>query len=169
MAKYRLPEDVKLSALSYVKGYPRRKAEYMKKFNDIVTGKGFPYEVYTVPAFDERGEPCELKCLSPIGRVSGSIGNPTEQKAFLLERLSRDPDTIKMRAVERAMELIGDRIMADDLRQKLVKAVLLNCDSGRVNSYEEMELPGISRKSFFAERRRFLWYVAKFSDLLGEE
>ena len=169
MAKYRLPEDVKLTALSYVKGYPRRKAEYMMKFNDIVAGKGFPFETYTINGYDERGDPCELECRVPIDRVFGNIGNPTQQKAFLLEQLSRHPETVRMRAVERAMELIGDRIMNDELRKKLVQAIMLNCDSGRVYIYKDMDLPGISRKAFFAERRRFLWYVAKYSDLLWEE
>lgn len=169
MAKYRLPEDVKLTALSYVKGYPRRKAEYMMKFNDIVAGKGFPFETYTISGYDERGDPCELECRVPIDRVFGSIGNPTQQKAFLLAELSRHPETVRMRAVEKAMELIGDRIMNDELRGKLVQAIMLNCDSGRVYIYEDMDLPGISRKAFFAERRRFLWYVAKYSDLLWEE
>ena len=169
MAKYRLPEDVKLTALSYVKGYPRRKAEYMMKFNDIVAGKGFPFETYTINGYDERGDPCKLECRVPIDRVFGSIGNPTQQKAFLLAELSRHPETVRMRAVEKAMELIGDRIMNDDLRKKLVQAIMLNCDSGRVYIYKDMDLPGISRKAFFAERRRFLWYVAKYSDLLWEE
>lgn len=169
MAKYRLPEDVKLTALSYVKGYPRRKAEYMMKFNDIVAGKGFPFETYTISGYDERGDPCELECRVPIDRVFGSIGNPTQQKAFLLAELSKHPETVRMRAVEKAMELIGDRIMNDELREKLVQAIMLNCDSGRVYIYEDMDLPGISRKAFFAERRRFLWYVAKYSDLLWEE
>ena len=169
MAKYRLPEDVKLTALSYVKGYPRRKAEYMMKFNDIVAGKGFPFETYTISGYDERGDPGELECRVPIDRVFGSIGNPTQQKAFLLAELSKHPETVRMRAVEKAMELIGDRIMNDELREKLVQAIMLNCDSGRVYIYEDMDLPGISRKAFFAERRRFLWYVAKYSDLLWEE
>lgn len=169
MAKYRLPEDVKLTALSYVKGYPRRKAEYMAKFNDIVAGKGFPFDTYTVDGYDERGDPCKVECRIPIDRVSGSVGNPTERKAFLLERLSRHPETVRMRAVENAMDLIGDRIRNEELRRDLVKAILLNCDSGRVYPYNEIRLPGISKKAFFAERRRFLWYVAKYSDLIWED
>lgn len=169
MAKYRLPEDVKLCALAYVKGYARRKALYMTKFNDIVAGKGFPFETYTIDGYDERGDPCKVECRVPMNRDSGSVGNPTEWKAFLLERLSHDPDTIKMRAVEKAMDLIGDRIRSDVVRKQLVEAVMLNCLDRKEYTYERSKVIGICRTEFYAERRRFLWYVAKYSDLLDDE
>ena len=35
MAKYRLPEDIKLASISLVKGYDRRKKEFNEKVRDI--------------------------------------------------------------------------------------------------------------------------------------
>lgn len=169
LSRYRLEEDIKLCALAYVKGYPRRKSEYMAEYNAILNESSFPYEEYEIDGIDENGKPCKIKSLAPKARVTGMVGNPTEQKAFRLEMLQRSQDTKLMNAVERAMDLIGDRIRSDDLRKRLVQAVLLNCLDRYENTYESFGLNGICRTDFYAERRRFLWYVAKYSGLLKEE
>lgn len=168
MSRYQLPEDVKLAALSYVKGYHRRKAEYLKAYYDIMNSSSFPYEEDEVMGVDENGNPCKIKSLVPKTRVKGQNGDPTARKALELELLQRKPDTQKMRAVDRAMDLVGDRIRSEELREKLVEAIMLNCIDRRENTYEDLGLDGICRTDFYMERRRFLWYVAKFSDLLSD-
>ena len=115
MARYRLPDDVKLAALAYVKGYPRLKAKYMREFNDIVSATSFPFDVYKEDSVNEKGEPCKFDCLVPKVRVEGQVGNPTEQKALKLELLQRKPYVKRMRAVEKAMDLVGDRIRSEEI------------------------------------------------------
>lgn len=166
MARYRLPPDVKAAALSYVQGYKRRRIEYKKKYNDIINRGGANYEVYIEKEKDENGKEIEVECRHYPQRVSGAVGNPTERKALELEMLSRDPDTERMRAVEMARDLIGDHIDSDEVRMALVNGIMKNCESGRVNPYEKLDLPTIGRNEFFDERRRFLYHVAKYGKLI---
>lgn len=169
MARYRLPDDVKLAALAYVKGYPRLKAKYMREFNDIVSATSFPFDVYKEDSVNEKGEPCKIDCLAPKVRVEGQVGNPTEQKALKLELLQRKPYVKRMRAVEKAMDLVGDRIRSEEVRDALVEAVMLSCMDRKEYTYEKSQVVGLCRTEFYAERRRFLWYVAKYSDLIEED
>lgn len=169
MARYRLAEDVKLCALAYVKGYPRRKEKYLKEYNDIIKSTAFPYDIYTVDGIGEDGKPCKIEHLAPRVRTVGQVGNPTERMALELELLQRKPDTLKMRAVERAMDLVGDRLRSEELREKLVEAVMLSCMDRKEYTYERSQVVGVCRTEFYAERRRFLWYVAKYADLLDDE
>lgn len=166
MARYRLPVDVKYTALSYVQGYQRRRAEYKKKYNDIMNSTAANFETYVEHDVDEHGKEVKIECRDYGSRPTGCVGDPTERKALELEMLSRHPDTLRMKAVERARDLIGDRIANDEVREALVKGIFLNCESGRKYAYEDLNMPGIGRTTFYDERRRFLYYVAKYSDLI---
>lgn len=164
--KYRLPADVKAAAISYVQGYQRRRLEYKKEYNNIINSAGANYDTYWETTTDEKGKEVRVECRCYGSRPEGACGNPTEQKAFRLAMLDAKFDTKILRAVERARDLIGDRIDDDEIRNALVNGIFRNCDSGRRWPYENLDLPTIGRNEFFEERRRFLYYVAKFSGLI---
>lgn len=166
MARYRLPVDVKYTALSYVQGYQRRRAEYKKKYNDIMNSTAANFETFVEHDLDEHGKEVKIECRDYGSRPTGFVGDPTERKALELEMLSRHPDTLRMKAVERARDLIGDHIASDEVREALVKGIFLNCERRQNWTFEKLNLPTISRKEFFEERRRFLYYVAKYSELI---
>lgn len=167
MARYRLPSDVKASALSYVQGYARRRQEYKKRYNDIINSSGAAWETYKETVKDENGKEISIECRYYGSRPTGKPGNPTERKAFELAMLDARQDTQLMRAVERARDLIGDRIDSDEVRNALICGIMKNCENCRNFAYEYLDLPGIGRTAFYDERRRFLYYVAKYSGLIG--
>lgn len=164
--KYRLPADVKAAAISYVQGYQRRRLEYKKEYNNIINSAGANYDTYWETTTDEKGKEVRVECRCYGSRPEGACGNPTEQKAFRLAMLDAKFDTKILRAVERARDLIGDRIDDDEIRNALVSGIFRNCERRQNWTFERLNLPTISRNEFFEERRRFLYHVAKFSGLI---
>lgn len=166
--KYRLPADVKASAIGYVQGYQRRRQEYKIEYNNIVNSSSANFETYKETVIAEDGKEKQIECRYFGTRPVGMSGNPTERKAFALAMLDARQDTLLMKAVERARDLIGDRIYDDEVRDALVRGIFKNIiEGGRRAPYENMDLPTIGRNEFFEERRRFLYYVAKFSGLIS--
>ena len=161
MAKYRLPEDIKLASISLVKGYDRRKKEFNEKVRDNMESTAAGWEEYTDTICGK-----EVVCRYYEARRSGTSGRPTEARAIRLERLMNAQDTIWLRAVENAADEIGERYVSEEIRRALRDGIMLNCKSGRRWPYEALDLPTISRKDFYAERRRFLWRVAKNAKLV---
>lgn len=161
MADYRLPEDVKRTAISYVQGYERRKKEYNRRYHEIMDATEALWEEYTAVYAGK-----EVKCRAYENRRSGLPGKPTEGKALRLEKLRSHPDTVKMLAVEKAYDEIGERYGSSDIRQFLADGIMMNCRSGRKWNYEALNLPTITRKEFYKERRKFLWRVARYAELI---
>lgn len=161
MAEYRLPEDIKLAAISLVKGYDRRKKEFEERFRDIVEATGVGWDEYIAEIGGK-----DVVCRSYEGRGSGMPGRPVEAKAQRLEKLMTRPDTIRLRAVERAYDEIGERYGSREVRKAVSDGILKNCRSGRRWPYEALDLPGITRKEFYKERRKFLWRVARYAGLI---
>ena len=161
MAKYLLPEDIKLASISLVKGYDRRKKEFNEKVRDIMESTAAGWEEYTETIGGK-----EVVCRSYEARRSGPPGRPTEARAIRLERLMNAQDTIWLRAVENAADEIGKRYGSEEIRRALRDGILKNCRSGRRWPYEALDLPGITRKEFYKERRKFLWRVARYAGLI---
>lgn len=161
MADYRLPEDIKLAAISLVKGYDRRKRDFDAQVRDIIEETAAVWEEYM-----DVVEGKETRCRSYDGRRSGLPGRPTEAKAMRLDKLMHKPETIRMRAVERAYDEIGERYGSREIRKAVSDGILKNCRSGRRWPYEALDLPGITRKEFYKERRKFLWRVARYADFI---
>lgn len=142
--KGKLPEDVKQSCLWLVRGYRRRVREYHRKRLDILCSSGSP-----------DGQP-----------GGGGPGNPTARKAEQLERLEREPETQRMRVVERAKLQIGQDIQSEEVRQRLTDSILLNCESGRRYPFEVLNLTEFSRMDFYRRRQRFLETLAEYEEFL---
>lgn len=142
--KTKLPEDVKQSCLWLVRGYRRRVRDYHRKRLDIMCAAG-----------SADGQP-----------GSSSPGNPTARKAEALERLEREPETQRMRVVERAKLQIGQDILSREVRQRLTDSIILNCESGRHYPFEALNLTEFSRRDFYRRRQRFLEALAEYEEFL---
>lgn len=154
--KYKLPNDVTLIALAYVKGYNRRRKAYNERYNEILYSGGEHYDSYT-----ENG--VEHRFYTPHSGFNGSV---VETKAIKLEQLSNTADGRKLKAVDKAFEEIGGEIESEEVRKALQKGVWLNCISGRHHPYEKLDMPGVGRKLFYRERQRFLWRIARNDNLV---
>lgn len=72
----------------------------------------------------------------------------------------------RMEAVEQALMAVGADIPAEDVREKLRVAVLLNVESGRAYPYERLGLEAVSRPDFYRRKDRFLADIAAYLGML---
>jgi hypothetical protein len=100
-----------------------------------------------------------MRVYLPHGEGSG---NPTESKFERLQAIEQWPETRKMRAVEFAKLQIGLELNNEELRQKLVEGIWLNCQSHRKYPFAVLNLPGISERTFRRRKEAFLMEIAKF-------
>ena len=142
----KLPEDIKQEALSYIRGYERRRKIYRQKYYEIINS---PPAAFTIAEAD--GEMIHI-----YNGHSNIPGNPTANKALQLAQLEQHPDTIKMRAVEQAKKDIGADVADDDVRQRLINALWINCLSGRCHPFEHLNLTEFSRMDFYSRKHKFL-------------
>lgn len=91
------------------------------------------------------------------GQWSGN--RTTEAKAAKLESLERLQWVREMHAVERARDRIGADL-PEEMRKALQAAIMLNCSNGRRYPFEELYTVGVSRRTFYRHRQRFLDDVA---------
>lgn len=157
--KYQIPDDVKRTAISIVRGQQRRKAEYKTAYDDIMNSGGASYETYTY--VDERNQKKQARAFLPHSQTTESV---TERKAFALMELNSRQSTKTMNIVDAELANIGEDILNEDLRRKLSNAIYLNCLS-RKYPYEHFDLPGISRKMFFKCKSKFLYDLSKKLEL----
>ena len=99
--------------------------------------------------------------LMDTGRSRGQWagGRATEQKAARLEDLERLQWVKEMHALERARDRIGAG-MPEEMRKTLQAAIMLNCTNGKKYPFERLYTVGISRRTFYRHRQRFLDDVA---------
>ena len=99
--------------------------------------------------------------LMDTGRSRGQWagGRTTETKATKLESLELLQWVREMHAVERARDRIGASL-PDEMRETLRKAIMLNVSSGKRYPFERLYVVGISRRTFYRFRQRFLDDIA---------
>lgn len=153
--KYKIPEDVKRTVISLVKGQERRKKEYKESKEQIINGSSAPFSEYI--ATKPNGEKEIRRAYMPRGNAKNSI---IEDKALALKALDEQYSTVIMNVIDEELHKIGNDILSLKLRQELIGAVYKNCLS-RDYPYEYFYLPGISRNMFFCYRNAFLYSVAK--------
>lgn len=156
-----LPDDVKKECIAIVQGYDRRVKKYNNLRREIVEGGGGNYVVLPDPKNPEDWK----KTTWAFNQTSHNASRTTEDKAAKLLGLEELPDTKRMRAVEKARDNIG-LDLPPQLRRKLVKAVMLNCKSGRKYPYKVLDVEGFSERSFYRERDLFLLDIAEIIGLL---
>lgn len=154
--KDKLPWDVKQECLWIVRGYDRRVKQYIAERQDIIEASGGNYVTYT---HAEDGKTEERREYMPH---TGVAGRPVEDKQAQLEAIEHYPETTKMRAVEYAKLQIGGDIASEEARQRLVRYIILNCQSGRQYPFEYLNLPEFSQRDFYRRKDAFLMDIAEY-------
>lgn len=73
-------------------------------------------------------------------------------------RLAREQE--RLEAVEQALVAATGGIEADEIREKLRRAIMLNVESGHRYPYEQLGIDGISRSDFYRRKTQFLQGIA---------
>ena len=158
--KYKLPEDVRRTAISIVRGQERRRCDYNAAYDNIMKSSGASYETYTY--VDKNNNKQQARAYLPHKQTA--TDSVTETKAFALMKLNSRQSTKIMNIVDEALNDIGDGIQNEKLRGDLSKAIYLNC-LHRKYPYEHFYLPGISRDMFYKIKNKFLFDLSKKLDL----
>lgn len=140
----KLPYDVRLECIAYVRGYPRRLRAYKEARSEILEGTRSATEGM------------------PSGR---GTGRPAESKAEQLATIEKWPETQKMRAVEYAMDRCGKDIDSETVRKQLILGIMRNCQGKHKYSRNRIVIPGISERTFSRRKEQFLADIAKYSGL----
>ncbi|MCL2070756.1 MAG: hypothetical protein FWH07_00785 [Oscillospiraceae bacterium] len=147
-AKIRIPKDVTALCEQVAKGYERRKKDYENRRMDIIYSHTSGFE-------------------GAVGGARGnSVSDPSAAKAERLEKLEESLDAKFVRAVERAIISLGADV-ARDSREKLRKAVLLNCENGHEYPYEILGIDEFSRREFYRRRKSFIVEIGAELGLLN--
>lgn len=80
------------------------------------------------------------------------------------KRLARERE--RLEAVEQALILATAGIEADEIREKLRRAIMLNVESGHRYPYEQLGMDGISRSDFYRRKTLFLQGIAAHLGLM---
>ena len=145
----RLPYDVRLECIAYVRGYPRRVQAYNDARSEILSGGNSATE----------GMP-----------RSPGIGRPAESKAEQLAAIENWPETKKMRAVEYAIDRCGRDLESESVRNQLTQGIMRNCQGKHKYSRNRIIVPGISERTFSRRKEQFLFDIATycgFADKVG--
>ena len=143
--KYSLPYDIRVECNAYVRGYPRRVRAYNAAREEVLESSAYA-----------------------MSGMPHSPGNSriAERKAERLAIIEGWPETKKMRAVEYAMDNVGRDIANENVRRKLVWAIMRNCDSQKRYPAEMVMPDGMSYATFRRRKDRFLFEIAKKSGMI---
>jgi len=131
------PKDVIRLCEEIVRGYERRKHAYEQRRLDIVYYRGGGFSAGRNP------------------NMSDTVADKTER----LEKLEESMDVKFIRAVEQSLAAVGDDVVYES-RERLRKAILLNCENGRDYPYEMLDADEFSRRDFYRRRQKFIIGVA---------
>ena len=154
-----LPDDLRQLCIQLVRGYDRRVRDYYDRRREIVEGTSVQYTVLKDPN-DPDGWKNSAWVYQPKAHNASRTTESIAERILALEDL---PDTKYMRAVEQAQLRIG-LDLPEDMRQKLVKAIMLNCTAGRRYPFECLDVEGIERTNFYNRRTVFLIDIARYLD-----
>lgn len=76
------------------------------------------------------------------------------------------PETQRMRAVEEAKLHIGLDLQNEELRQRLIEGIVLNCRSHKQYPFAVLNLSGISERTFRRKKDKFLMEIAEYLGLI---
>ena len=154
-----LPDDLRQLCIQLVRGYDRRVRDYYDLRREIIDGTATPYVTIKDP-----GDPDNWKNTEWVYQPKAhNASRTTESIAERILALEKLPDTKYMRAVEQAQLRIG-LDLPEELRRKLVKAIMLNCCAGRRYPFECLDVEGIERTNFYSRRTAFLIDIATYLD-----
>lgn len=157
-----MPDDVKQSCISLVKGYARRKMEYNLRRQELIHKTPNNHvTVYWDPS-DPYNTNRQIGAVIPSGH---NASRTTENIAEQIQALEKRPETRRMRAVEYAAERVGLDLGEKD-RQHLKNAIFKSCIDGRKYPFERLGIDNMERSCFYDRRRKFLYDIAIFMDLI---
>lgn len=157
----KLPDDVRQTCIQLVRGYDRRVRDYYDRRREIIEGSPCRYEVVKDKDDPEDWEKT-TRFYPPSLHGASRTG---EDKVMQLQGLEELPETRRMRAVEQAKLQIG-LDLPEDMRQKLIAAIFLNCKGGRRYPFRVLDVEGFSERGFYRERESFLLNIAIYLELL---
>lgn len=152
----KLPDDVKRQCLAIVQGYDRRRKWYIEERQNILESTPSGYTTYTNDG---------VECRQYNQHISGRISDTPYDKTIQLERLEKHIKVQQNKAIDDAKLQIGVNL-PELLRQKLVKAIMINCEEPRRYPYEYLGLDGIGRRDFYYRRTEFLYNIAVSLELV---
>ena len=156
-----LPDDVRQTCIQLVRGYDRRVRDYYDRRREIIEGTSCRHEVIKDKDKPDDWEK-EVWAFTPTAHNASRTTEGIAERLLGLEEL---PETKRMRAVEQSRACIG-LDLPEELRQKLERAIILNCKAGRRYPYEYLDVDGIGRSDFYSRRMLFLVDIAKYLDLI---
>jgi hypothetical protein len=131
-----IPKDVLALCEEIAKGYQRRKKDFENKRYDVIYFAG--------------------KQADYVGGARGnSASDPVARKAERLEALENSLDAVFLRAVEKSFVAIGADVTRE-MREKLRKAIILNCEDGRKFPYDRLDVSEFTKSDFYRRRKNFV-------------
>ncbi len=152
----KLPNDVKFTILALIRGQKRRRIKYLQDCDNILNSGGAHCVTYKTQS--------GASALAYLPSSMSKSISDTERKALALKALNESMDVKVLKTIDEAFETIGSDIPSKEVRNKLQNGIYLNCTS-REYPYEKLELPGISRKSFYKAKYKLLYKIAKELEL----
>jgi len=133
-SKVSVPKDVTALCEQVARGYERRRRDYERRRLDVIYSRG--------------------SGVVEFGGRSG-FSNPNAYKSERLERLEGCLDVKLIHAVDEALLMLGADVVRES-RERLRRAMLLNCENGREFPYEVLGLDEFSRSDFYRRKKGFI-------------
>lgn len=152
--KYKMPSDVRRTVISIVQGYERRKIQLRRDEEDILSLGNGKFETVT----GDDGKEIE-RAFMPSGK--GGKSSAVENQAMRLLSLHNSFDYRCNKAIDEALDSLPLSSYNPELADKVREKILLSCQIGRQFNFDYSGLTGISRRTFYRLRNRFLFQTAK--------
>lgn len=151
--KYKLPDDVRKTMLSIVRGYNRRQAEIKRREEEICSVSGERYETYTID-----GE--EHRVFTPSGK--GGTSSPVENQAAALAWYHEsDSDYLRNKAIDEALNDLPVKHFTPSESRRIKENIIESCRKGRFYNFNYSGITEIERSRFYQYRNMFLYFLAK--------
>ncbi len=157
--KYKMPPDVRRMVISIVQGYERRKIELRRDEEEILSLGSGKFETVK----DDDGKETE-RAFMPSGK--GGKSSAVENQAMRLMNLHNSFDYRCNKAIDKALESLPLLDYNNELADKVKIKIMESCQIGRRFNFNYSGLTGISRRTFYRLRNRFLFYIAKKLDFI---
>lgn len=151
--KYKMPPDVRKTVISIVQGYERRKIKLRRDEEKILSLGSGKFETVK----DDDGKETE-RAFMPSGK--GGKSSVVENQAMRLLNLHNSLDYKRNDAIDKALANLPLNGYTPELAEKIMEKIMESCQTGRFN-FDYSGLQGVSRRTFYRLRNRFLFYIAK--------
>ena len=157
--KYKMPPDVRSTVIGIVKGYERRKIELRRDEENILSLGSGRFESVQ----DDKGKETE-RAFMPSGK--GGKSSAVENQAMRLMSLHNKLDYKRNEAIDKSLLDLPLNDYNTELAKKVREKIMLSCVLGKRFIFRYEGLEGISERTFYRLRNRFLFSVAKRLDYI---